>query len=445
MPLAIQQKITKCKTVGRCGTGQVKAVFIHEDSRDIGTIVADMKACCASSRACNSSYHYVIDPVACRVWRFVQEADTAWSFNWDDPLNPFQCNPCPPGVLPTCDPCALPATDPILVGEPVGSDPNCFAIHIALAIGSQTVPFFKRTPLCPTDEEIDPDADCPAESRIPACTYSALVELLQGIAVRFPALPIDADTIRRAFCDLPDLDLAQLIIDVNTPVVPVVPFNRLCSDLGAFPVGSAVTFYGTDIDGLCVSSPGTSGAPPTQAQVIAALSGVPTGAPAVLGTTLLYGSDGQYHVVPTPNAAQLCAVISVYPVGAASAGPFLGTDCQFHAVSFPSASICTALNGIAAGVSAPGDTIIALNGGACKVITLPSAAISNYRVTQALASGNNTITHSLGLVAPFTSVVQVRDAATGALITANVINETANDLVVNVGAAVASAIISVVA
>jgi hypothetical protein len=61
------------------------------------------------------------------------------------------------------------------------------------------------------------------------------------------------------------------------------------------------------------------------------------------------------------------------------------------------------------------------------------------RVTQPLVAGNNVITHNLG----FSPVeVEVRNATTGAIISARVIAETINSVTIFVPVAVASARIS---
>jgi hypothetical protein len=62
------------------------------------------------------------------------------------------------------------------------------------------------------------------------------------------------------------------------------------------------------------------------------------------------------------------------------------------------------------------------------------------RVTQPLVAGNNVIAHNLG----FSPVeVEVRNAATGAIITARVIAETLNNITLFVPVAVASARITI--
>jgi hypothetical protein len=66
------------------------------------------------------------------------------------------------------------------------------------------------------------------------------------------------------------------------------------------------------------------------------------------------------------------------------------------------------------------------------------------RITAPLVVGNNAITHNFALTAPFASIVSVRDAATGNLIDHTINSEAANSLNVNVGIAVASAIITVI-
>lgn len=67
------------------------------------------------------------------------------------------------------------------------------------------------------------------------------------------------------------------------------------------------------------------------------------------------------------------------------------------------------------------------------------------RFTQPLVAGNNSITHNFALTTPFTSVVTVRDGATGNLIDHIVNGEGSNSLNLNVGISVASAIVSILA
>jgi hypothetical protein len=74
------------------------------------------------------------------------------------------------------------------------------------------------------------------------------------------------------------------------------------------------------------------------------------------------------------------------------------------------------------------------------------AATKPKRITQTLVAGNNVITHSLALLAPFWVNVSVRNATTGAVITAIKVpvSETTNTVTINVGAAVASAEIDII-
>jgi hypothetical protein len=205
-------------------------------------------------------------------------------------------------------------------------------------------------------------------AKLGKCSYDTLVALLADIFDRFPLLTPSATTIRKKGCGLDCIDIAQLIIDINAVPAPVAPFSRLCTDLKTFATGVPVLVFGTDIAGNCVQG-----------------------------------------AAPAPTAAQICAQIQTYPTGAASAGPFLGTDCQFHPVTFPTdafvssgaynpatniltltlssgatvnidmttlladvtptpASVCTALGGFTPGVAAVGDVKVVLNGGICKLV-----------------------------------------------------------------------------
>jgi hypothetical protein len=69
------------------------------------------------------------------------------------------------------------------------------------------------------------------------------------------------------------------------------------------------------------------------------------------------------------------------------------------------------------------------------------------RVTQALVAGNNVITHNLDLVAPFFVEISVRNATTGALITATKVpnSETTNTVAVESLSENASAEINIIA
>jgi hypothetical protein len=70
----------------------------------------------------------------------------------------------------------------------------------------------------------------------------------------------------------------------------------------------------------------------------------------------------------------------------------------------------------------------------------PTAA---YTVSQALAPGDNLITHGLNLVSPFTTTVIVKDNASGSQILPRIKNETANSLVISMITPVASVSIKI--
>lgn len=243
-----QVVVTKCKTAGRCGTGAVKAIVLHGITSDIDSIVAEARQCC--DRGCQASLHYYVDNVSCKVWQMVPEADTAWGFAFTPPTTNI-CNPC---VSPTeyCDPCALPITDPIFAGESGDLtliDPNCFVIHVGIVLPIAQVP---GKPV-PTDPCASGDLEsCPEANKLSPCAYQTLVSLLCDIFSRYPALPKTAATIRKFGCNLPEIDIIQLIADVQQCPAPPVPFNRLCSDLKQFPVGAPATVFGVDAAGQCV-------------------------------------------------------------------------------------------------------------------------------------------------------------------------------------------------
>lgn len=364
MALSIKKTVTKCKSTGRVGTGAVKAIFLHAIEEDINNIVLDARNCC--NRDCLSSVHYVVDVAGCVIHQFVPEADTAWGFEWIDPtLDPPACPPAAAACQP-CGVCTIETTDAIFTGEtpPLANlDPNAFVIHVALAMPVAQVPA-GNTNQTGFTEDCDVLTAC---AKLGKCSYDTLVALLADIFDRFPLLTPSATTIRKKGCGLDCIDIAQLIIDINAVPAPVAPFSRLCTDLKTFAAGAPVLAFGTDIAGNCVQGP------------------------------------------IAPTAAVICTQIQTFPVGAASAGPFLGTDCQFHPVTFPTdvfvasgaynpatniltltlangalvnidmttllsdvtptpASVCTALGGFVAGVAAVGDTKVVLNGGICKLV-----------------------------------------------------------------------------
>jgi hypothetical protein len=76
-------------------------------------------------------------------------------------------------------------------------------------------------------------------------------------------------------------------------------------------------------------------------------------------------------------------------------------------------------------------------------LTDTDVLVKKFRAVQALVAGNNVITHNLGVLTPFAVQVEVRDNGTGAIVTARVVTETANSTTINVGAAVASARITI--
>lgn len=562
MPLVTPKVVlTKCKTAGRCGTGAVKAVILHEISKDIDSVIQDARRCC--DRGCESSLHYVVDNVTGVVYQFVPEADTAWGFAWTAPTTPANFAPPCPDTIAACDPCTVLTTDAIFAGEaaPLDAlDPNCFVIHVGISL-----PIIQTEGIPVTDGCGTATPDCPLTERITPAAYSNLVKLLCDVFSRFPLLPKNATTLRQFGTGLTDLDIAQLIVDINACPVAAAPFNRLCNDLRAFPAGVPVTVFGVDATGACVAGPAGAVVAVNDDQVLTA--GVSSSALVTLTPSAPVGPDNQVNytvrvdVTVSPAAGNqlqslptglfvpafdLCATIAALPLAVAVPGTtaFLGADCQRYTLpvssftlaanSGPSQTIsggdtlsvlgsaalgtntvasatdtvtvgvqlsaavgnaaslladglfvsplCTQLAAVAVGVQAVGDSVLAINGGVCKLVPFdslcvqlnaldtatdatvpatadiiyvradgscgraPSATTAGFRVTQALPLGTTTITHNLNLAGPlFASIVEVRNAIDGAIITARVIpgSETANTLQIDVGAAVASAKITV--
>lgn len=72
----------------------------------------------------------------------------------------------------------------------------------------------------------------------------------------------------------------------------------------------------------------------------------------------------------------------------------------------------------------------------------PDSIFKKYRVVQGLSSGNNLITHNLGLSNTAT-IVEVRDNVTGSEISVRVLSESTNSLVINVPSALTNCRITI--
>lgn len=288
--MALTKVVTKCKTVGRCGTGAVKAIVLHEITNDIDSYLADARNCC--DRGCEKSLHYVIDGVSCRPYQFVPEADTAWGFSWTPPTTGGFCSPCPTDPA-GCDPCSVPTTDPIFLGE-VGDltllDPNCFVIHVGVLMPRNQTETIPQTPPC---GNVDLEA-CPTPSRLSQCAYDELVKLLCDVYSHFPALPKNATTLRKFGCGLSEIDITSLLADIMACVPAPPPFNRLCHDLNLFPAGIPVNVFGVDASGNCVKGVVGGGS----FDLCLALSLLPVGAAGVFGVDSYVGADCQTHLLP---------------------------------------------------------------------------------------------------------------------------------------------------
>lgn len=105
----------------------------------------------------------------------------------------------------------------------------------------------------------------------------------------------------------------------------------------------------------------------------------------------------------------------------------------------------TDLNGAIVTTIAPNSSITIQSDGTIwrQTIGGTPGATKKFRVVQALVLGNNTITHNLNLAAT-PVIVEVRDNTTGTLLTSRVITENTNSTVIDVGAAVASARITII-
>lgn len=394
--MALTKVVTKCKTIGRCGTGAVKAIVLHEILTDIDSYIADSRNCC--DPGCEKSLHYVIDGAGCRPYQFVPEADTAWGFSYVSPTAPGFCNPCdndPAG----CDPCAVPITDPIFVGE-VGDltllDPNCFVIHVGVLMPRNQTEGIPQTPLC---GNIDQES-CPTPSRLSKCAYDELVKLLCDIYSHFPALPKDVTTLRKFGCGLSEIDITTLLADIAVCVAAPPPFNRLCHDLSLFPAGIPVNVFGVDASGACVQGAVGGGS----FNLCAALALLPIGAPGIPGTSFYVGEDCQRHLLPVINAASICPVIATLPVGAPGipgVTTFVGADCQQHALpaALDANGLCQLLGAFAIG--APGVSgVDSYVGADCLLHLLPSSAVQCFQYNPGSNALVHVITHNLNTLTP---------------------------------------------
>lgn len=349
--MALTKVVTKCKTVGRCGTGAVKAIVLHEITNDIESYLADARNCC--DRGCQKSLHYVIDGVNCRPYQFVPEADTAWGFSWTPPATGGFCSPCPTDPA-GCDPCSVPTTDPIFIGE-VGDltllDPNCFVIHVGVLMPRNQTEAIPTTPLC---GNVDLEA-CPTPSRLSECAYDELVKLLCDIYSHFPALPKNAATLRKFGCGLSEIDITSLLADIMVCVPAPPPFNRLCHDLSLFPNGVPVNVFGVDASGNCVK-----GAVGGVFNLCAALAVLPVGAPGVAGVDTYVGADCQLHQLPVSGGACFnypdtpAALVHVINHGLGTLTPQMTFyDSGTNAMIIPSNAVTTSPNVVTVTFASP--------------------------------------------------------------------------------------------
>ena len=89
--------------------------------------------------------------------------------------------------------------------------------------------------------------------------------------------------------------------------------------------------------------------------------------------------------------------------------------------------------------------------GYCSPISSPAAPVvqvvtqcKRFRLYTPLVAGRNVIVHSLGLEAPFATIVQLRDPVIGSEIQVKVVGETANSVTIIVPTAQPTAQITVI-
>jgi hypothetical protein len=202
MSTLIQSLLTNLKITGRCGSGTVKAIVLHQFLGGYDELVGKHNGC--DELPCPApctSYHYGVDSASGRATKFVNHADQ--SITYVDPVN-------------------LPATSIALAGEAVGTSANCTTINVAIAV--PTARANNKRCKCP----LDPDSK--AYKRF----VKVLAEMIAGdptlnvnllIAAGDPATNACPNGSRLDTCNQPlkCLDITKLKVDVAAELAAVPP------------------------------------------------------------------------------------------------------------------------------------------------------------------------------------------------------------------------------
>lgn len=379
--------------VGR-SAGLIKAVFLHPVYDSLENFLSN-QAQCSEQASCGKSYHYVVSSTG-KLVKLVDPANTALTFFKNQAVGAVVC---PDGFSPCC---TIPNSDAIAVGEPVPFDPNRVTLNIAVLISKKS----RGVVGC-----VNP-ATC-----LPELEYSGLVELLATLraAGTITALtPVRINDQSAVDCACPTLatnpigclDIVALQAAVAAYVAPTT-VDPFCVLTKTIPAGIPTTVIGKDATGKCVIGAIGAGGVLTPASLCIALNGVAVGVPAV-GDTVLATNGGVCKLIPVATTTT-------------------------NLLSNPANAITSTVNGVASTLTPPIGIIVSDIGFDAAGVLVKQVVLNNsFRVTQTLPAGNSVITHNLGLTGLFPSIVEVRDTATGDIVSARVVpgTETANTLTI---------------
>jgi len=243
-------------TAGRCGPGQPLAIVLHEYDGAIEQLDSQMiQPVLPPFIGCHTSLHYGLS--GCVIHQYVQDADTAYSF--------FGAGSCGTGTW------TFPAAFP-------GIDPNCYTLNIAVTTG-----VLGLDGIC----EPNPNNYTPE-------TLRCLANLICALSQKYNIAPDSIHVIRHQneLADLPFTELMDaVIVCINAPPPPAGDV-QLCTAISTLPQASPgpnTLLVGSD----CRLYPY-----PASSDLCSQLAALPTGTPAVPGSTRLVGTDCQAHVIP---------------------------------------------------------------------------------------------------------------------------------------------------
>lgn len=221
---------------GRCGSGQIKQVVIHETDQDYALFLADALTCSDN-----------LNPLPCTSFHEVVAANNGDTIRMIDQTNQS---------ITFAGTYTLPATSPALTGEAPGTSPNCTTYNIAIAS-----PISQVGGGCKMGE-------------LSATAYKALVKTLCDFYKANPTLDVNA-TLTLMAGQLTYVNLAQLKLDVlaciaaPTPPPPAdTPEGELCLGVNSLPTGTPVAVVGLNAAGQCVIGPVAPAVPPHPAATL---------------------------------------------------------------------------------------------------------------------------------------------------------------------------------